>query len=390
MPLFIIVVVLLFLLLDSYVFVRGWQALEGLKKTRIVYTVLFWAVALLFFPAIVLKRNTDSVFLETVWTVAAFWMAAMAYLVIMLAAIDLHRLLRLLWLLLVKEPMAVAIKSYKGLKRGFFVAVSLSLIVLLCVGYMNATRPYVSEYEVEATSRRVADEREVTVVLVSDLHLGLVNGRKHLGRWVESINRLNPDLVLLAGDVFDDNPQPAERKRLGELLREIDAPLGRYAIPGNHELMGDFYHAADYLQQSGVTVLADCSVLIDSLFCLTGRMDRSVSRRIVADSFPARAALSELIKPYADDYPVVVLDHQPADLDEAARLGVAMQLSGHTHRGQMWPLSYITDAVYECDHGMLGKAGTTFIVSSGLGTWGPPIRVGSRSEIVLIRFKIVP
>ena len=388
MPLFIIVIFLLFLSLDFYVFIRGRQALAGLKSMRIAYAILFWAVALTFFPAIILKRNSDSLFTEALWNIAVFWMAAMAYFAMALVVIDIFRLL---WRLFIKEPMRVVIKNYKGLKRGLFAVVSFSVAVLLCVGYVNATHPRVSEYEVEMKSPCVEEERELAVVMVSDLHLGLVNGRKQLRRWVKEINELKPDLLLLAGDVFDDNPQPVERKRLGELLNGIQPPLGKYAIAGNHELIGDFHRAEAYLQQHDIEVLADRAVLIDSLFCLAGRMDRSVSRRrIVTDSFPARAELDQLIRPYKEDYPVVLLDHQPLGLDEAVLSGVALQLSGHTHRGQMWPFNYITEAMYECDHGMVRKENTTFIVSSGLGTWGPPIRLGSRSEIVLIRLKIIP
>ena len=389
MALIFIVGSALILSLDFYIFIRGRQALEGLKAARIVYAVLLWGVALLFFPAIGLKHSADSPFIEKLWLLASFWLAAMTFLFIGLLAVDI---LRLFWRLIVRKPLRAVIKDYRKLKQALFVSFSFATALLLCVGYVNATRPRVVEYEVELVSPRATAEKELKVVMISDLHLGHINGRRHLSRWVEAINELKPDLLLIAGDVFDDNPAPVARKRLGELLQQLQPPLGKYAIAGNHDIMADFDRASAYLQGNGIEMLVDRSVLIDSLFRLTGRMDRSVEyRHFGGQASGSRLPLDELLKPYKDeDFPVVLLDHQPTDLDEAARAGIALQLSGHTHKGQMWPFSLVTGAMYECDHGMLRKGNTTFIVSLGLGTWGPPVRLGSRSEIVLIRLKVTP
>ena len=390
MALIFIVGSALILSLDFYIFIRGRQALEGLKAARIVYAVLLWGVALLFFPAMALKHSADSPFVEKLWLLASFWLAAMTFLFIGLLAVDI---LRLFWRLIVRKPLRAVVKDYRKLKQALFVSFSFATALLLCVGYTNATRPRVVEYEVELASPRAVAEKELKVVMISDLHLGHINGRRHLSRWVEAINELKPDLVLLVGDVFDDNPAPVARKRLGELLQQLQPPLGKYAVAGNHDIMADFDRASAYLQENGIEMLVDRSVLIDSLFRLTGRMDRSVGNRhhLNGQASGSRLSLTELLQPYKDEeYPVVLLDHQPANLDEVAQSGIALQLSGHTHKGQMWPFSLVTRVMYECDHGMLRKGNTTFIVSSGLGTWGPPVRLGSRSEIVLIRLKVTP
>jgi len=375
--------------LDFYIFLRGRQALEGLRVARIVYAVLFWGVALLLFPAIALKHSADSLFIEKLWLVASFWLAAMTFLFIGLLVVDLFRLL---WWLIVRRPLRTVVKDYRKLKQALFISFSFATALLLCVGYANATRPRVVEYEVELTSPHSAIEKELKVVLISDLHMGLINGKRHLSRWVESINEQNPDLLLIAGDVFDDNPEPVERKHLGELLQQLQPPLGKYAVAGNHDIMADFDRVSAYLQESGVEMLVDRSVLIDSIFRLAGRMDRSVEfRHFNGWDSGSRLSIDELLQPYKEeDFPVVLLDHQPTNLDEAVQSGIALQLSGHTHKGQMWPFSLITHAMFECDHGILRKGNTTFIVSSGLGTWGPPVRLGSRSEIVLIRLKVAP
>ena len=390
MALIFIVGSILILSLDFYIFIRGHQALEGLKVARIVYAVLLWGVALLFFPAITLKHIADSLFVEKLWLVASFWLAAMTFLFIGLLAVDIFRLL---WWLIVRKPLRAMVKDYRKLKQALFLSFSFATALLLCVGYANATRPRVVEYEVALTSPHAAAEKELTVAMISDLHLGLINGQRHLSRWVEAINDLNPDLLLIAGDAFDDSPAPVERKHLGELLQQIQPPLGKFAIAGNHDIMADFDRASAYLQENGIEMLVDRSVLIDSLFRLTGRMDRSVGNRhhLNGQASGARLSLNELLQPFKEeDFPIILLDHQPTNLDEAAQSGVALQLSGHTHKGQMWPFSLVTGAMYECDHGMLRKGNVAFIVSSGLGTWGPPVRLGSRSEIVLIRLKVTP
>lgn len=386
MLLFIIIVVTLYLLINSYIFLRGWQALEGLRKIRIVYTVVFCIAAGSFLPAFMLKRDFDSVAVEVLWNIASLWLAAMLYLFLTVLLIDLFRLL----FRFIGQPIRSWIGNYRSVKHWTFTFVSIGVLLLLSIGYIYATRPRVVEYELTFNAD-VEKPRLMNVVVVGDLHLGYVYGYDQLQRWVSSINGLSPDLILMVGDVFDDNPQVVERKYLGALLQKMEAPLGRYAVIGNHELMGDLPRSVDYLQRNGVEVLTDQTVLIDSAFYLVGRMDRSVNRVKDYQGLPAeRASLRELRADCSDAYPVMVMDHQPSGLDEAMLAGVELQLSGHTHHGQLWPLNYLTEAMFECDRGILRKDAATYIVTSGLGTWGPPVRTGSRSEIVVLHLHLHP
>jgi predicted MPP superfamily phosphohydrolase len=194
--------------------------------------------------------------------------------------------------------------------------------------------------------------------------------------------------VLIAGDVVDDSPKPMERKHLGELLAQLNAPLGVYYVQGNHELYGNFSHTIHYLQRHGLTALLDTALLIDDSFYVVGRLDRSNGRGFEAGK--NRKTLEELLAGIDQSKPVILLDHQPYELDKTVAAGVDVQLSGHTHRGQMWPLTLITKRMYEVDHGYLRKGGTHFYVTEGIGTWGPKVRIGTRSEIVLLKIFFKP
>jgi predicted MPP superfamily phosphohydrolase len=199
-----------------------------------------------------------------------------------------------------------------------------------------------------------------------------------LERIVGKINGLKPDLVLLPGDVIDEDIGPVIKQNLGETLRKIQAKYGVIAVTGNHEYIGGVDAACKYLGEHGVTVLRDSSVKIKDSVYIVGREDRAIgqfARR-------KRRSLDDLMTEVDVSCPVILMDHQPFRLDEAERAMVDVQLSGHTHHGQIWPFNFITQKVYEVSWGYKKKGGTHVYVSSGVGTWGPPVRTGNRPEIV--------
>jgi predicted MPP superfamily phosphohydrolase len=155
-------------------------------------------------------------------------------------------------------------------------------------------------------------------------------------------------------------------------------------VTGNHEYIGGVEQAVAYLREHGVTVLRDSCVTLPSGVIIAGREDRSSS------SFAGkkRKDLSEILDGADTSKPVILMDHQPFHLEEAEHAGVDFQLSGHTHHGQLWPLNYITNAIYEISWGYLRKGATQYYVSCGAGTWGPPVRLGNRPEI--LHFRIIP
>jgi predicted MPP superfamily phosphohydrolase len=187
-------------------------------------------------------------------------------------------------------------------------------------------------------------------------------------------------VVLLLGDIVDGEIGPVLRD---DLLSYFTCPKcrdGLYAITGNHEYIGGAATTIPYIESHGIKILKDEVVTLDGGVQLVGRIDRDGSRF----NRKERLSLSDLIKQADTTRPVILLDHQPFRLTETAKAGVDLQLSGHTHNGQMWPLNYITGMIYELSYGYMKIGDTQFIVSSGFGIWGPRVRSGSRSEVLEI------
>ena len=372
-----VVIFCVYLLANVYIFIRGWQALEVVLRHRWIYAIVMPFLALSFIGAQFLKRAFDNSVIDLFWLLGSLWLAAMLYILLSIALIDLVRLV----LRGFGEKPAALYAHYGMVKFVLFWVITAGTGVLLAVGYYNATHPTVNTVDVEI-DKRAAGRDSLTIVMAADLHLGCINGRGALQRWVAAINDQHPDIVLLPGDVFDDNPASVARKKLGDILAEINAPLGVYFAPGNHEGLGNLSQAVDYLKAHGVQVLLDETVCVDSSFYVAGRLDRSGSRHGVK-----RKPLRELAP--AGEKPIIVLDHQPVELSEAVAAGVDLQVSGHTHRGQLWPFSLLTKHIYELDWGHLRKGNTHFYVTQGVGSWGPPVRLGTRSEIVRLNVRFI-
>jgi predicted MPP superfamily phosphohydrolase len=174
------------------------------------------------------------------------------------------------------------------------------------------------------------------------------------------------------------------RQNLGESLRNIKSQFGVFAITGNHEYIGGAEEACSYLTEHKVTMLRDQSLKVADSFFLVGREDQSSSR---FPPYNRRKDLAELMESVDKKYPVILMDHQPFELNEAAGQGIDLQISGHTHYGQLWPINYIVNGIYELAWGYRRIAGTQYYVSDGVGTWGPPVRIGNRPEIVNIEIQ---
>lgn len=218
--------------------------------------------------------------------------------------------------------------------------------------------------------------RPLRIVMLSDLHLGYHNRRAELRRWVGMINAEHPDLILIGGDIVDMSVRPLLVEDDAAELRRLSAPV--YACLGNHEYISGDAASARFYREAGITLLRD-SVADVMGVRIVGRDDRSN---------PHRRNLSALLRDHArsagpsSPY-TIVLDHQPYRLDQAERAGADFQFSGHTHHGQVWPVSWITDALYEKAFGPLRKGRTQYYVSSGMGIWGGKFRIGTRSEYVV-------
>jgi predicted MPP superfamily phosphohydrolase len=306
--------------------------------------------------------------------IGSYWFAVMTYGLLLLPIVDL-----IAWILHVNSIEASQYMPWLG---GCFLIV---LAVIILRGSWNAWNPIVRKYEI-SIPKAAGEMKQLRIAVASDLHLGSLVRNKHLQRLVERVKGLKPDLILLPGDILDDDIEPFIRHRMAEQMKELKAPLGTYAILGNHEYIGGkIDEFVIQMKAIGIEVLMDRSVIIADSFYVIGRKDRSAERL----GARGRMGIEALLEGVDRAFPLIIMDHQPYHLDQSAAHGIDLQLSGHTHRGQMAPFHWITKRLYELDWGYLKKGEMHTIISSGFGTWGPPIRLGSRSEIIeiLIQFK---
>ncbi len=358
---FFSIVLVVYSLINYYIFTKGLQFFNGFSKA---YAILFWLIVSAYPVGRVLERLSPSIFSTILIWIGAFWLGFMVYFFLFSVVTDLSSLIIRVFHLPMLSPSVKQILFYSVL--------SLSSLVIV-IGHFNARFPRVKQLELY-----LPVSKPVKMVMLSDVHLGTLVGTNRINYIVNKINALNPDIVVFAGDVIDEDVGPVIRQNLGNALTGIKAPLGVFAITGNHEYIGGAKSAVEYLQNHGIKVLRDTSVLIDDNFYLIGREDRESNRF----SNIVRKPLTEITKGLLPNKAKILLDHQPFELNKAVEAGIDLSLSGHTHHGQLWPFNLITKAVFENSFGYLKKGATQFYVSCGVGTWGPPIRTSSRAEIV--------
>jgi hypothetical protein len=264
-------------------------------------------------------------------------------------------------------------------RKWAFVAVTGISAVLILGGFINAVIPVVKNYDI-TINKDAGEVKTLKIAAVSDIHLGSIIRKRSIRKLSDILEEIRPDVVFLLGDIVDGEIGPVLR---GDLLKYFVMPHtvdGLYAITGNHEFIGGGSRTIPYIESKGIRVLKDETVTLPGGIQLIGRLDRDSRRYFGKD----RASLQELLKNIDLSKPVIVLDHQPFNLEEAEQNGADLQMSGHTHNGQLWPLNLLTRRMYELSYGYLRKSNTHFIVSSGYGLWGPRVRSGSRSEIVVV------
>lgn len=256
-----------------------------------------------------------------------------------------------------------------------FIIGSLILIILVIIyGAWQAKNIKIEPYDI-AIAKKAND---LHVVMLSDIHIDNQKGSGYVEKMVRDINALNPDLVLLPGDIFDDRDINILQQEK-ETLKGIKAKYGVYGVLGNHEYYtGNLNESLTVFKEANIRILRDEVIEVAGV-TIVGREDASKQRK----------SLSEIMQTVDKNKPIILLDHQPVALAEAKSNGVDLMLSGHTHQGQFFPNQLITRRIFEVDYGYLAKDNLQVIVSSGYGTWGPPVRIGTQSEIVDIKIDFI-
>jgi predicted MPP superfamily phosphohydrolase len=373
---FISIVLLIYSSVNYYIFVRGLQALPKDSPFRTYYIVLFIIVASSFWIGRILENFMLNKFTETFVWIGSFWLAFMLYFFLFIILFDLIRLSDHFFGFLPKFISG----NYQKAKIISFIGTVIIVVGIIIYGHINFLNTRTLTLEI-TLPKKDSKLDTLNIVAASDIHLGTIVGKKQLDKFVQMANSLNPDIILLPGDIFDEDIGPIIKNKLGDDLQKLNAKYGVYAVTGNHEYIGGVESAVDYMEKHGINVLRDEAVLIDSGFYLVGREDRSIGQF----ANQKRIELSEITKNINKNFPAILLDHQPFQLNLTRENGIDLQLSGHTHHGQLWPLNYITSMIYEISWGYEKIDETHYYVSSGFAGWGPPVRTGSRTEIVNLK-----
>lgn len=357
--------------LNYYVGLRSWQTLFSYVPMLpgMVYWVGFWFVAMAYLVSRVGEGILPAGINRVLSLIGSYWLGIMFYALLSFFVVDLIRgldhVLHFLPGILKNGPWS-----------GWIVFLVVAGIVLY--GAWNARHPVVNHYDL-SVQKKAGNLQQLHIVMVSDIHLGTIMDDGRLAQMVASVNAQAPDLILFAGDMIDENVERVIRQEMRINLSRLKAPYGVYAVLGNHEYLGGHVREAmSYLGESGVHILRDTSAKVAHSFYIVGRDDLS-GRYFMGKQ---RRSLKDLLAGFDPSLPVIVLDHQPSRLEEPEQAEVDLQLSGHTHRGQLFPIQIITHRIFADDFGFLQKGNFHLIVSSGFGTWGPPLRVGNKPEIV--------
>jgi predicted MPP superfamily phosphohydrolase len=318
--------------------------------------------------------------------VGNYWLGVLLYVLLAVSAADLLRLL--LGHVLPFRHIFITTKMH----RAAGCVCALVILAASVWGVINTHIIHVTPYDV-TVEKTVEGIDELKIVLVSDLHLGYNIGEKQMLQMVEKINGQDADLVVIAGDIFDNEWEAVDKpEAIAATLRGIQSKYGVYACYGNHDieepvLAGFTFRQSahkesdprmdEFLKDAGITLLHDEGTLIDGKFYLYGRADAHRPGR----GIETRKTPGEITSDMDRDKPIIVLDHQPKELQELADAGVDLDLCGHTHDGQMFPGNLTIKLMWENACGYLRKGEMHNIVTSGVGVFGPDMRVGTKAEI---------
>lgn len=344
-----------------------WRLVHPLKLTGPVLWLARVGCVLLIasFPVVHFwLRHQDNWWIESANLVSSIWAGTVLYFVLVTLGFDLLRLL-----------------TWGRIPAGPVSSLVVTAIVAGITGYgLWEARSIVVSPITVPMAHLPAHLEGMRVVQISDVHLGLIVRGNRLRQIVERVNALKPDLILITGDLVDAEVWHMED--VVEPLRQLQARHGVFAVTGNHEYFANVNKAVAFMEQAGVQVLRNRVVEIAGGLQLAGR-DDAIAARITRQPTPS---LAEIMRGAAPNKPTILLYHTPVTtLPELEAHGIELQLSGHTHKGQLWPFHWIVRKVFPHSYyGLFTNGKATIYVSRGTGTWGPPMRVGARPEITLV------
>jgi predicted MPP superfamily phosphohydrolase len=369
-PLLGISVMQAFLLLAHWFIFHTWTVFSGASNPAVIHAlrIALFLLAFSFITAALLSFRFSNLPVRAIYNFAAVWLGFLNYFFFAACLCWLANISLLLF------PHAAVLPHIRPLIATVLFA---SAVLVAIYGLLNAQWIRIRRVPIQFPNLP-ASWRGRTALLISDLHLGNVNGAGFCRRIVNLAARLKPDIVFIPGDIFDGaRIDPA---KLAAPLRELSPPLGTYFATGNHDEYGDLVRYIEVLTVAGIRVLNNEKAVINGLHIL------GVSYRESAHILHMRATL-ERLRPQPGE-PSILLNHVPNRLPIVEQAGITLQLSGHTHGGQLFPFTWFTRRAFgKFTYGLHSFGPLQVYTSCGAGTWGPPMRVGTRPEVVLLQFE---
>jgi Predicted phosphohydrolases len=367
------------LLLNAFIVYRIWKSKDIPHFLKCVLSFLYGAEAVMYFIGLLFPSYLSIETYTLIQEISGVWVLFNAYLAVQILGFDLFWYANRRWNL--SPPFKP--RTRKRIKIIGFLGVLCFIGILLLWGYHRFLHPGLRTFTFSFNKPEVPGIRPKAtykLLVAADLHLGYVINKDVLEAYVDLINDQHADIVVINGDLVDYTMRPLIETGMDEELRKLKAPYGIYFVPGNHEYKFDPEERFEWIRNAGITVLKDSSVTINSTLTLIGRDDRSQKDK--------RKPLADLLKKTDTSYPYILFTHQPGDLKEIYRYRIPLTICGHTHGGQVFPGNVASYIMYTNPYGWQRRGESASYTTSGLGLSGLPLRVGTRSEIVVFYIEI--
>jgi predicted MPP superfamily phosphohydrolase len=360
-----------YLSISAYLFVRGWQALPKYTILRIFYSIIFCFFTSSLLIGFYFKNWFSFAVVNFFKAVEGFWVVFLLFFLFSAVLADFVRLLHHFFHIF---PEWI-IKNWQAIKQSYFYLILIILTIITLIGFSKFAHPQITDLNI-ILNKDTYKKQDILIVAISDIHIGNIIGKKRLARWIKVINQQQPDLILITGDLFDQNFDTSRTEKISKELAKLKAHYGIYAILGNHEYYTNTEKAIECMRRAGIVLLRDQSVIIDSQLVIIGRDDATNIQR---------KYLSTLLSGVDTTLPIVVLDHQPSNLEIPVYYKIDLQLSGHLHNGQLFPYNLFLKKNWPVIYGLVKNEHTHIYITSGLGASLVPIRMGTKPEIVRIK-----
>jgi uncharacterized protein len=367
------IITLAYIIPNIYVFVRIGQLFIN-KGYRIKYTLIYLLIALIYPASNLISEGDGGVLTDLLSAVASYILPFYLYLFLFVLGFDILLLVNRIFKLIPSEKLKTTRFKLTGLSG--ILLLSAGVVV---AGIINFNTIRTSEYKIDIPARS-SDIKSLRIAFVADFHINRRIGIRFVERFSQRIKLINPDLLIFGGDIVEGDRDDGDLTTYAQILKALKPRLGAYGVLGNHEHYAG-QEKGDFFDKAGIMILSDTNLIVNNEFNLAGRNDQHIR---------TRKPIGMILKSVTDSLPVILIDHRPTEIDSISKTQVDVQLSGHTHNGQLFPINLITEKVYVLSYGHRKIGDTHFFVTSGIRLWGPPVRTTGKSEIMVIDINFIP